>query len=175
MSTSAHPEIKRRKQAKIPAHIAFTNFWCFLGLGFGSGLSPKAPGTLGTLAAMPLYWLMPHASPLLYIGITVAFFLLGIHICKVTEEKIGIQDHSGIVWDEVVGFLVTMAFVTPSWPSLALGFLTFRLFDILKPWPIRWLDRKVHGGLGIMLDDVIAGLIACVGTHLLLAQLQVQS
>lgn len=88
-----------------------------------------------------------------------------------TEEKIGIQDHSGIVWDEVVGLLVTMTLVTPSWLALTVGFLAFRVFDVLKPWPIRWFDRKVHGGFGIMLDDLIAGVMACAATHLILPHL----
>lgn len=171
MSTSRYPEKKQLKRAKIPINTAFSDFWCFLGLGFGTGLSPKAPGTLGTLAAIPLYWLLSGTSPTFYIGITIAFFFLGIHICNVTEQKIGIQDHSGIVWDEVVGFLVTMTLVPPSWTMLIVGFLSFRLFDILKPWPVRWFDRKVHGGFGIMLDDLIAGLMACGATHLILSQL----
>ena len=171
MNISNPPKTKKRKQAKIPAHIAFSNLWCFLGLGFGSGLSLKAPGTLGTLAAIPLYWLVSGTSPMLYIGITVILFVAGIQICNVTEQKIGIQDHSGIVWDEVVGLLVTMTLVPPSWTTLIVGFLSFRLFDVLKPWPIRWFDRKIHGGLGIMLDDLIAALMACAATHLILAQI----
>ena len=108
---------------------------------------------------------------MLYIGITVILFVAGIQICNVTEQKIGIQDHSGIVWDEVVGLLVTMTLVPPSWTTLIVGFLLFRLFDVLKPWPIRWFDRKIHGGLGIMLDDLIAALMACGATHLILAQI----
>ena len=108
---------------------------------------------------------------MLYIGITIVLFLAGIRICHVTEQKIGIQDHSGIVWDEVVGLLVTMTLVPPSWTTLCVGFLLFRLFDVLKPWPIRWFDRKIHGGLGIMLDDLIAALMACAATHLILTQL----
>jgi len=171
MSTSAPPEIKKKKQARISPRIVFSDVWCFLGLGFGSGLSPKAPGTLGTLAAIPLYWLLSNTGASLYIAITFTLFLLGIHICRMTEKKIGIQDHSGIVWDEVVGLLVTMTLVTPSWLALTVGFLAFRVFDVLKPWPIRWFDRKVHGGFGIMLDDLIAGVMACATTHLILPQL----
>jgi len=170
MNTSPHPEIKKRKQTLISPRIAFSNIWCFLGLGFGTGLSPKAPGTLGTLAAVPLYWLLSSTAAPVYIGITFALFLLGIHICSMTEKKIGIQDHSGIVWDEVVGLLVTMTLVPPSSKALVVGFLAFRLFDVIKPWPIRWFDRKVHGGFGIMLDDLIAGVMACGVTHLTLAQ-----
>ena len=169
MNISRQPKTQKRKQTRIPPSTAFSNVWCFLGLGFGSGLSPKAPGTLGTIAAIPLYWLLSGTSSTLYIGITTALFVLGIHICNETEQKIGIQDHSGIVWDEVVGLLVTMAFVPPSWTTLLVGFLSFRLFDVLKPWPIRWFDRKVHGGFGIMLDDLIAALMACGATHAIVA------
>ena len=87
-------------------------------------------------------------------------FALGILICQKSEERLGISDHSGIVWDEIVGYLVTMTAVPFSWPAAALGFALFRLFDILKPWPIRHFDRTVHGGFGIMLDDVLAGVLA---------------
>lgn len=171
MNTSKHPDPSKRKRAIIAPRIAFSDPWCFFGLGFGSGLSPKAPGTLGTIAAFPLYWLLSETAPWLYIGITIGLFLLGIHICAMTEKKIGIQDHSGIVWDEVVGFLVSMTLVPPSSSALIVGFLAFRFFDVLKPWPIRWFDRKVHGGFGIMLDDLIAGIMACGVTHFILAQL----
>ena len=169
MNISKRLELSRKKHSKISLRIAFGNLWCFLGLGFGTGLSPQAPGTLGTLAAFPLYWLLAGTSPLMYISITTGLFLIGIHVCSVTEKKIGIQDHSGIVWDEIVGLLVTMTFISPSWETLTVGFLCFRVFDVLKPWPIGWFDRKVHGGFGIMLDDLIAGIMACATSHLFLA------
>ncbi len=132
----------------------------FLSLGFGSGLAPKAPGTFGTLAALVIYLPMAQLDLVPYIVITIGLFLLGIWLCGRTASSLGTHDHGAIVWDEIVGFLITMALVECSLKSVILGFLLFRLFDILKPWPISWLDKKVHGGLGIMLDDVIAGIFA---------------
>ena len=132
----------------------------FLSLGFGSGLAPKAPGTFGTVAAIPVYLALANTSSEIFIGVTILLFLIGIYLCGVTAKTLGVHDHSAIVWDEIVGFLVTMAFVKCSLLSVFLGFLLFRLFDILKPWPIAWFDKQVHGGLGIMLDDLIAALFS---------------
>ena len=140
----------------------------FLSLGFGSGLMPKAPGTFGTLAAIPVYLLMANFSVLIYSIISVVLFLLGIYLCQKTTDELKVHDHSGIVFDEIVGFLITMIAVPLTWQWIVAGFILFRLFDILKPWPISWLDRKVHGGLGIMLDDVLAGVFALASLHALL-------
>jgi len=134
----------------------------FLALGFGSGLSPMAPGTFGTLAAVPIYLLLQSLSLPIYIAITVLLFVIGIVICDVSARKLGVHDHPGIVWDEVVGYLVTMIAAPVGWYWVLLGFVLFRLFDILKPWPIRFIDRHVEGGLGIMLDDLLAGLMAAL-------------
>ena len=131
-----------------------------LSLGFGSGLARKAPGTVGTVVGVGLFLLLAETSSTFYILATIILFLIGIYLCKYTTEALGVHDHSAIVWDEIVGFLVTMTFVKYSLISVFLGFLLFRLFDILKPWPISWFDQKVHGGLGIMLDDLIAALFA---------------
>jgi phosphatidylglycerophosphatase A len=169
MNISGKSHQRPSKQQRIPARLAYSDPWCFLGLGFGSGLAPKAPGTLGTLAAIPLYAFLMHAPPEIYLATTILLFIAGIPICSFTEKRIGIQDHSGIVWDEIVGFLLTLTLLPPNMTSLTLGFIFFRLFDILKPWPIRWFDQKVHGGLGIMLDDAIAGLLACATTHAILS------
>ncbi len=132
----------------------------FLAFGFGSGLAPKAPGTFGTVAAIPLWWLMAPLPGWLYVAITAALFLFGVWLCDVVSRDLGVHDHPGIVWDEIVGLLVTMAFLPHSWWWLLAGFLLFRLFDIVKPWPIRAIDRKVGGGFGIMVDDLVAGLFA---------------
>lgn len=131
-----------------------------LALGFGSGLAPRAPGTFGTLAAIPVYLLCAPLPPALYLLMVAAAFALGVYLCGRTARALGVHDHPGIVWDEVVGYLLTMAFAPPGWPWIVLGFVCFRLFDIWKPWPIRAFDRSVHGGLGIMLDDVLAGAAA---------------
>lgn len=133
-----------------------------LAFGFGSGLSPKAPGTVGTVVAVPLYLGLAQLSLPLYAAVLVASFLLGIYLCGRTASDLGVHDHPGIVWDEFVGFWIAMLLAPPGWVWLLAGFLLFRLFDIWKPWPIRWLDRRVEGGLGIMIDDVLAGVYACV-------------
>lgn len=134
-----------------------------LSLGFGSGLAAKAPGTFGTLAALIFYLPLSNFSGPVYFTVTILLFLIGIPLCARTAKHLGVHDHPAIVFDEVVGFLVTMAFVKCSIFSVLLGFALFRVFDILKPWPISWLDKRVHGGFGIMVDDLIAGILAaCV-------------
>ncbi|MDD2802401.1 MAG: phosphatidylglycerophosphatase A [Methylococcales bacterium] len=133
----------------------------FLAFGFGSGLAKKAPGTFGTLAALPLYLALIQVQNLIvYSVVTLLVILIGVWICGQAAEKLGEHDFGGIVWDEIAGFLVTMWLVPFTWQAVALGFILFRVFDIVKPWPIRWIDRQVHGGLGIMLDDVLAGVFA---------------
>jgi phosphatidylglycerophosphatase A len=133
---------------------------CLVALGFGSGLLPVAPGTAGTLAAVPLYLLLQDLPLGAYLTVVLVFLFGGILVCGYTAARLGVHDHPAIVWDEVVGYLVTMTAAPAGWSWLAAGFVLFRLFDILKPWPIGWLDRRVHGGTGIMLDDVIAGVFA---------------
>jgi phosphatidylglycerophosphatase A len=143
------PLSSRLFDLKRPAHL--------LACGFGSGLAPKAPGTFGTLAAIPPWLLLQLLSPLWY-WFAVAFaFGLGVYICGRTARDIGVQDHGGIVWDEFVGLWIALALAPPHWLTIAAGFALFRLLDIWKPWPIRWCDRHVHGGLGVMLDDAVAG------------------
>ena len=131
-----------------------------LAFGFGSGLSPKAPGTAGTVAAIPLWLLLAQLSESTYLVLVIASAIVGITICGRAADKLGVHDHGGIVWDEFVGLWVTMAFLPDNYVMLLMGFLLFRFFDIVKPWPIGWLDKKVSGGLGIMLDDVVAGVAA---------------
>ncbi|MGR9052417.1 MAG: phosphatidylglycerophosphatase A family protein, partial [Gammaproteobacteria bacterium] len=138
---------------RLTARDIMTDPVMFLAFGFGSGLARKAPGTMGTLAAIPLYWLLQSCGTIFYGLLTAVAVIVGIGICGRAAANLGEHDYSGIVWDEVAGFLVTMAWVAPSWQGVFVGFVLFRLFDIIKPWPIRWVDRKVSGGLGIMLDD----------------------
>ncbi|MDH5710950.1 MAG: phosphatidylglycerophosphatase A [Gammaproteobacteria bacterium] len=131
-----------------------------LALGLGSGLSPRAPGTAGTLVAVPLVLALQQASLMVY-GLTTLFVsLIGIWICHYASRKLGVHDHPGIVIDEVAGFLITMIAVPHGWQWLLAGFILFRFFDALKPWPISWLDKRVAGGFGIMIDDVAAGLVS---------------
>jgi len=133
-----------------------------LAFGFGAGLSPKAPGTVGTVVAVLIYLVLPSMQPVIYAGLILLSFVFGIWICGKTSEDLGVHDHGGIVWDEFVGYWVTM-FMAPSglfW--VLLGFVLFRLLDIFKPWPIKWADKELAGGLGIMLDDVLAGIMAAL-------------
>lgn len=133
-----------------------------LAFGFGSGCAPKAPGTFGTLMALPFYLLLSTLPVAAYVGVLVLAFVAGIWICERTSRALGVHDHGGIVWDEFVGLWLTLCAVPLSWQAVLAGFVLFRVFDIWKPWPIGWLDRKVSGGFGIMLDDVVAGLYAAI-------------
>lgn len=137
----------------------------FVARGFGTGWAPKAPGTFGTLAGVALYWPLSGLPLGAYLAVTGVFALTGIWICGRTSRLMQVNDHPGIVWDEVVGFLVTMIGAPIGWLWLVLGFVLFRLFDITKPWPIRVVDRRIHGGLGIMLDDILAGIFASICLH----------
>ncbi|MFA3789632.1 phosphatidylglycerophosphatase A [Aliiglaciecola sp. SL4] len=154
-------EQRSRVTLSNPAH--------FLALGAGSGLAPKMPGTFGTLAAVPLVWLLLESVSLnIYILLCVLASIAGIWICGKTADDMGVHDDSSIVWDEVAGMMITMIAVPLSWQTMLVGFALFRLFDILKPWPISYLDKYVHGGFGIMADDVLAGIAALLSLHLLL-------
>ncbi len=134
----------------------------FLAFGFGSGLSKYMPGTMGTLAAIPVYLIMVQTNIWIYSGLTILVILSGIYLCDQAAVKLDVHDFGGIVWDEIAGFLITMWWVPFSWQAVATGFVLFRFFDIVKPWPIKWIDSQVMGGLGIMLDDVIAGIFAAL-------------
>jgi len=137
-----------------------TNPVHLLAFGFGSGLMPKAPGTAGTVAAiLPWLWLSQQSLTTYLIVLSVAI-IIGIYLCDKTSRDLGVHDHSGIVWDEFCGLWLTMIAVPATWQWLLLGFMLFRFFDIIKPWPINWLDKKIPGGLGIMVDDLLAGLFA---------------
>lgn len=139
----------------------------FLALGFGSGLAPKAPGTFGTLAAVPLFLLMSGLAPLHYALIVLVVCLSGVYICGKAARDVGVHDHGAIVWDEFAGFFITMFMVPVSWQSVLVGFILFRIFDIAKPWPISIADKKLDGGFGIMFDDILAGLLALAIMHLI--------
>ncbi len=132
----------------------------FLAFGFGSGLSSKAPGTMGTLAALPVWYLLAQLPLAGYLAGLLLVIAVGPYLCGKTARDLGVHDHGGIVWDEIAGFLLTMLLVPVSVWTALIGFALFRLFDIVKPWPIGWLDKHVHGGTGIMLDDLVAALYA---------------
>jgi phosphatidylglycerophosphatase A len=129
---------------------------------FGAGKLPKAPGTWGSLAALPFAFLFLHLNPVAYMGLTFFILLVGVFACDITEKSRNTHDDSDLVIDEVVGILITMTWLPISWQSLVFGFILFRILDIWKPFPINLLDRRIKGGLGVMLDDVAAGIIANV-------------
>ena len=137
-----------------------------LAFGFGSGCAPKAPGTFGTLVGLVIYLLLADLSLWLYLSVVLVSAVLGIWICAYASEKLGVHDHGGIVWDEMVGYWITMIAAPDGWLWVLWGFVLFRLFDIWKPQPIRFVDERVHGGLGIMMDDVLAGIYALLGLQL---------
>lgn len=132
----------------------------FMAFGFGLGTLPKAPGTWGSLLGIAFFCLFANYVWWQYLLILSVFFGFGVWLCGRVSTDLGVHDHSGIVWDEVVGMMLTLFAFKASFTAILLGFILFRVFDILKPWPISWADQKVKGGLGIMLDDVLAGLMA---------------
>lgn len=134
----------------------------FLAFGMGSGAAPYAPGTFGTAMAVLIYCLLPPMSVVVYVAFLVITSLVGVYLCDKTSKDLGVHDHGGIVWDEFVGYWITMFLAPSGWVWIILGFIFFRVFDIWKPWPIKWIDKEVHGGVGIMLDDVLAGIMAAL-------------
>lgn len=138
--------------------------------GFGSGLLPWAPGTWGSLAALPPAWLIAHfLGPRALVAAAAVVFLLGWWAAARVQRASGIEDEGSIVIDEVAGQWLTLAVAPPDPLAYAAGFLLFRLFDITKPWPARWADRRIAGGLGVMADDVIAGIYAAIALFVILA------
>jgi len=142
-----------------------------LAFGFGSGLSPRGPGTAGTVVGVGAYALLAMLPLPLYAAVTLLVIVLGVPLCGFAARRLGQHDHGAIVWDEIAGLLVTMLGAPPHLLWGLAGFGLFRLLDIAKPWPISWLDRNLAGGLGIMADDVLAGAAACALLWLLRATL----
>ncbi len=140
-----------------------SNPWHLLATGFGSGLAKYVPGTMGTLAAIPFYLLLAQLPFGWYLVTVLVAALIGVKICTITSGDMKVHDHGSIVWDEFVGFWITMAIApTVSWQWVLTGFILFRFFDMVKPWPISWLDKHVKGGFGIMVDDILAGFMAMI-------------
>lgn len=152
-------KINPARLLKDPGHL--------VSMGFGSGLAPIASGTFGTLAAIPLYMVVHYYSVTAFFVMTLASIMVGIYLCGRTAHALGVKDHSAIVWDEFAGFFVTMLWVPMTWQMIVAGFFLFRLADIVKPWPASYFDAKVQGGVGVMLDDVVAGLYASGVLYLL--------
>jgi phosphatidylglycerophosphatase A len=147
MKWSADPKLMRE-----PVHL--------LAFGFGSGLSPWAPGTFGTLIAIPIVLFVMQFGLVAHLGFAIFASLFGIYVCGESARRLDVHDHPGIVWDEITGFALTMLTVPADLYWTVAGFTLFRVLDIWKPWPIREADHSLHGGLGIMLDDILAGIFA---------------
>lgn len=158
-------------QKEYRARISMKNPVHFLALGFGSGLIPLMPGTFGSAAAIPLLILSANMPVMVFIAFTVFASIFGIYLCGKTADDMQVHDHGSIVWDEVAGMFITFLFVPITAPSLLAGFVLFRIFDILKPWPIGPIDKRLHGGTGIMLDDIVAGAMACACLHIMMIML----
>ena len=151
MTTSADLRVRPSWQFIFlhPAHL--------ISFGFGSGLAPRAPGTVGTLFALPLYWIIsPQLSDEMFIVFLIFAFAVGVWACEKTGEVLGVADYSGMVWDEIVAFMLVLFFTPHGFFWTLLAFSLFRFFDIIKPPPIRHFDRTWHGGLGVMFDDILA-------------------
>ncbi len=134
----------------------------FFALGFGAGLSKVAPGTLGTLVALPLFAILMQAPELVHYTTILVLFVLGIPLCEVAGKNLGVSDHGSIVWDEIVAMLLVLEFTPLAWQWWVVAFLLFRLFDIWKPFPIRQCDAKLKGGFGVMFDDLLAAIYAII-------------
>lgn len=147
MKWSADPKLMRD-----PVHL--------IAFGFGAGLSPWAPGTFGTLIAVPIVLFVTQFGPHVHLAFAIVASLFGIYVCGESARRLDVHDHPGIVWDEIAGFSLTMLTVPAQFSWIVAGFTLFRVLDIWKPWPIREADHSLRGGLGIMLDDILAGLIA---------------
>ncbi len=164
MSANKHLSAEQRRDL-----LASPAGW--LACGFGSGLMPMAQGTSGSLAALLPWLLLRELSLWIYLVVLLVGFAIGVWACGIAGRALGVDDHRSLVWDEFIGqWVALMPLLVPAllpasgfrWWMLAAGFILFRLFDVWKPWPIRWFDRRVKGGLGVMIDDVIAGVFAAV-------------
>ena len=154
-TTEAPLDLYRRKVWTHPLY--------FLAFGFGAGLMPRAPGTWGTLVGLIIYLVIAFTIPIndvFFVIFVVAAGGVGVMICEKVSQDMKVHDHGGIVWDEMVGIWLVLIAIPDGWYWLLVAFILFRVLDIAKPWPISFVDRRLRGGMGIMLDDVLAGLIA---------------
>ncbi|CUU23192.1 phosphatidylglycerophosphatase A [Duffyella gerundensis] len=150
------------------SRLKMSNPWHLLATGFGSGLSRYVPGTMGSLASIPFWYLMTFLPLQIYYLLVLIGISVGVYLCHRTAKDMGVHDHGSIVWDEFIGMWITlMTIPAMKWQWVLIGFITFRIFDMWKPWPIRWFDRNVHGGMGIMVDDIIAGVISAALLYLM--------
>lgn len=157
---------KRRNQEAL-AKLNLKNFWHLLAVGLGSGLSPKAPGTCGSLAMVPVCALLLYTDVWVQAAAALLIFILGIKACHEAEQAMGMHDHSSIVVDEFCGMAIAIIGLPQHWAYAVLAFVCFRVFDILKPPPVSYADQKIGGGLGVMVDDVLAGIYALAACHVI--------
>lgn len=143
------------------------SFFLSLAVFFGAGRFPQGPGTFATFISIPLVLLMNWAGPFYMMGFIAVLTFLGVHAADIYEKTHGGHDHSEIVIDEVVGFLITMLWLPNTWQAVLIGFCLFRALDIFKPFPIGYLDKKIPGGMGVMADDIVAGVIANIVLQIL--------
>jgi phosphatidylglycerophosphatase A len=163
----APPIPSKRSLTREQARVLLTHPAGWIATGFGAGLFPRVPGTAGSLVALIPWWFVLRGLPLAwYVPVLIVAFLIGVWACSVAGRRLGVDDHRALVWDEFVGQWIALLAAPRGWPWLIAGFLLFRLFDVWKPWPIRIADRGVHGGLGVMLDDVLAGICALVAMQI---------
>jgi len=150
----------RKEKNEGLARAVLTDPVHFLAFGFGTGLAPFAPGTFGSIPGLILFWMTLELGLYVQLGVALALVLSGIWLCGESARRIGVHDHGGIVWDEIAGMFLTLLAAPLSVTGWLLAFVVFRVMDIVKPWPIRDLDHRMGGGLGIMLDDLVAALYA---------------
>lgn len=156
---------KYQKKVSCPPHSLWTNPIHFIACGFGVGAFPFFPGTMATLFAIPLTIMLSHTPLWFYILMCVMLFLIGVYCCGITNKAFGTDDHPAAVIDEIAAFPIVMFLVPITWYFLLMGFCLFRFFDIVKPGPIRWIDKNMHGGFGVMFDDLLAALCSLIILH----------
>ena len=152
---------KYKERKPVPRSI-WTNPVHFIACGFGIGAIPWMPGTFGTAAGVVLYLILSPLPVWAYSIITFLLIVAGVFLCDITNRGFGTDDHPAAVWDEIASFLIVMIAIPKTWVFILIGFLLFRFFDIVKPWPIRWMDKHIHGGVGVMLDDVVAAIFSWI-------------
>ena len=159
---------KQERNRDFKKYVQLTNPIHLLAVGLGSGMSPIMPGTMGSVMAIPLWLLFDGLQPYLYWVLIVVAFIFGCFLCQKTSDDTHTHDSGHIVWDEFVGMWITLFFIPQiSVLWIAIAFFAFRVFDMAKPWPIRWFDKRVPGGFGIMVDDVIAAIFSSLTVYAL--------
>ena len=159
---------KQERNRDFKKYVQLTNPIHLLAVGLGSGMSPMMPGTMGSAMAIPLWLLFDGLQPFLYWVLIVVAFIFGCFLCQKTSDDTHTHDSGHIVWDEFVGMWITLFFIPQiSVLWVAIAFVAFRVFDMAKPWPIRWFDKRVPGGFGIMVDDVIAAIFSSLTVYAL--------